>query len=629
MGMALFLVVLSFRLWDINATGGTWDEKFYFEAGKIYVRNILTHNFNSDAWKSNNEHPPVAKYIYGMVNYFLKTKAHDYTASRVMSAIMGALTCLVVYFAGKEFFGKRVGVLAALILAFIPPFVAHNKIAGLETPGALFFTLTAYFFLQGIKRKSNGRYFLSAIFCGLAIGTKYNNFLLLIFVFLVFLLYEKKELFQKKQVTLPVVVVLFPVFAMVVFVASWPWLWVDTYRRLAQSLTFWGSSPIEYFLGRPVGGPPHYYVFYFLGTTPALILAFSAAFIYKAVKNRSFYLSALALWFAVPFLFSFSSFKQDGIRYIYQIYPPLSLISAVGLFAIADAFSWHRHRRLISHFLSSMVILYLAVNCWIIHPYYLDYYNEIVGGPRKVYERKWFDIGWWGEGIKEAVNYLNKDASPNSWIHFRVYPRHEIPPLSTFLRVYRIWKDNFSVKWKGKLKVDREDNYTFYTQNDDGAKLWIDNQLIISDWQDHAVKENKGNIVLTKGMHDIEIHFYENEGLATIRLLWSSSHYTKSIIPSDHLYYAFGPYKGNGLWGQYYNWRFKDFIMNRVDATIDFDWESGPPADAQIDYVVVNTYSEWYRDGSFRSDDFEKVYTVDAAGAPLVTVYRRSKTEGI
>ncbi|GAG67640.1 unnamed protein product, partial [marine sediment metagenome] len=106
---ALFLVALSFRLWDINATGRTWDENAYFNAGKIYINNILTHNFNPDAWRYNRAHPPIAKYIYGIVNYFAKAEAHDYTASRVLSAVMGALICLIVYFAGREFFERRVG----------------------------------------------------------------------------------------------------------------------------------------------------------------------------------------------------------------------------------------------------------------------------------------------------------------------------------------------------------------------------------------------------------------------------------------------------------------------------------------------------------------------------------------
>ena len=305
---------------------------------------------------------------------------------------------------------------------------------------------------------------------------------------MVFLLHKRQELFRKEERSLSVAVAIFPAIAIAVFVASWPWLWTDTWRHLIQSA----------------------------------ILVLFGLFVYKAVKNRNFYLSAIALWFAVPFLYSFSSWKQDGIRYIYQIYPPLSLISAVGLFSFIDAVPWKRYKRLISYSLPSAVVFYLLITCLIIHPYYLDYYNEVVGGPRNVHKRKWFEIGWWGEGIKEAVDYINKSAKPNSWVQFKIVPDHEKPPLDPSLRLYPVPADKFSVKWKGKLKVNREDNYVFYTRSDDGVKLWIDGDLLIDDWQDHALKENQGSIVLARGMHDIELQFYGNEVRAAIALLWSS-----------------------------------------------------------------------------------------------------------
>ena len=76
--------------------------------------------------------------------------------------------------------------------------------------------------------------------------------------------------------------------------------------------------------------------------------------------------------------------------------------------------------------------------------------------------------------------------------------------------------------------------------------------------------------------------------------------------------------------GQYYNGcNFDgDLIMAGVDPKIDFDWGHRGPTNPQIDYVVVNTQWEWYQ-GPFRPNNFEKVYTVDAAGAPLVTIYQK------
>ena len=54
--------------------------------------------------------------------------------------------------------------------------------------------------------------------------------------------------------------------------------------------------------------------------------------------------------------------------------------------------------------------IYLGVACVRIHPYYLDYYNEVVGGPSGAWEARLFETGWWGEGMDRAVAWVNDNA---------------------------------------------------------------------------------------------------------------------------------------------------------------------------------------------------------------------------
>ena len=628
--VALFLIALSFRLWGLNATGGTWDERTYFSAGRHYVWSLLHRNFDPKIWAENAEVPPVAKYIYGAAN-LLFVKGQDYTASRVLSAIMAALTCIIVYLVGKEFFEKRVGVLAALILAFLPPFVAHGKIAGIESPLALFFSLTVYLFLRGIKTGNQLKYLLSGIVCGVALATKFTALLLFVLIFFIFLLAKKVELLKKKGVTIPLAVIFFPLIALLTLVAVWPWLWRSPFWQLMNSaMTYrnYGAWIREYFLGRIIRLPAYYYLVYFAATTPALILILLGSFVHKTLKNRTFHLFALASWLLVPFLWSFGGLRADGIRYIYPIYPPLSLISAIGFFQIADALPLRRYKRAAGGLISTMVVGYLVGICLIIHPYYLDYYNEIVGGPKNVYRHRWFEIGWWGEGIKEAVEYVNKNASPGSYVYFKVRPSHEIAPLSPSLKDCGSYVDNFSIRWEGRLKAPFDDNYSFYTISDDGVRLWIDGKLIVNNWTIHAATENRGDVHLLAGDHKIKLEFYEGPGLATIRLLWSSSHFSKSIIPSEYLFYDADGSRSPGLRGQYYDeLDFKDLKITRIDSSIDFDWKEQSPFVQETDYVVTNTFLEWYGTGFSNPDpnEFKEVYVVKAAGAPLARVYQRIK----
>ena len=95
--------------------------------------------------------------------------------------------------------------------------------------------------------------------------------------------------------------------------------------------------------------------------------------------------------------------------------------------------------------------------------------------------------------------------------------------------------DTFSVLWTGALVVPKSDTYTLYTRSDYGVRVWIDNNVVIKNWGDHAVTENSGRVYLTEGYHAIKIDYYENRGQATMQLLWKSSSIGKQIIPTQYL----------------------------------------------------------------------------------------------
>ena len=100
-----------------------------------------------------------------------------------------------------------------------------------------------------------------------------------------------------------------------------------------------------------------------------------------------------------------------------------------------------------------------------------------------------------------------------------------------------IGANTFSARWTGQVEAQFSGVYTFYTQSDDGARLWINGQQIINNWADRAPTESSGTIQLEAGQrYDIRMEFYEKNGSATARLLWSSASIPKSVVPSSRLY---------------------------------------------------------------------------------------------
>jgi hypothetical protein len=138
---------------------------------------------------------------------------------------------------------------------------------------------------------------------------------------------------------------------------------------------------------------------------------------------------SIVIWFLFPFSQSFYNFRQHGIRYIIEIYSPLALIAAIGFDYVVSKVTKKALLKII--FFMSMVI-YLLVILIKITPYYLEYFNIVAGGTKNVYEKKLFQMGWWGQGIREAAIYIINNVPKNSRIGYAISPINSLPPLAGF-----------------------------------------------------------------------------------------------------------------------------------------------------------------------------------------------------
>lgn len=97
--------------------------------------------------------------------------------------------------------------------------------------------------------------------------------------------------------------------------------------------------------------------------------------------------------------------------------------------------------------------------------------------------------------------------------------------------------DTFSVRWTGKVYAPVTGSYTFTTTSDDGVRLYVNGQLIVNNFTDHAATDNSGSINLTGGtLYDIKLEYYENGGQAVARLAWSYPGQARQIIPANRLF---------------------------------------------------------------------------------------------
>jgi beta-glucosidase len=82
-------------------------------------------------------------------------------------------------------------------------------------------------------------------------------------------------------------------------------------------------------------------------------------------------------------------------------------------------------------------------------------------------------------------------------------------------------KDQFSVRWRGKIVPPETRIYSLGTRTDDGARLYLDNKLLFEDWIEHGEKPNHSKVELKAGKeYEIVLEYFDNSLGATARLVW-------------------------------------------------------------------------------------------------------------
>lgn len=128
-----------------------------------------------------------------------------------------------------------------------------------------------------------------------------------------------------------------------------------------------------------------------------------------------------------------------------------------------------------------------------------------------------------------------------------------------------ISEDSFKAVWKGFIRPDHSEEYTFEAVADDAVRVWIGDELIINNWKnvpDHVSSQVMGtDLTETKTgkiglqadyLYPIRIEYYEHQQNASIQLFWSSSMREKAIVSSEYLFPTKSPNeKRNGLLGTF------------------------------------------------------------------------------
>ena len=155
--------------WE-NLSGGTallneFDPYYQFSITKHMVENGLlspywpTHWINTQKWYPDGLDmstslpalPMTAAVLFQIVSLF-GAKIDLMTFCSILPAVIAVVSCLVLYFVGKDMGGKAVGLFSALFLALAPSFLQRSSLGFFDTevPGVLGLVLFIFLFLRSV-----------------------------------------------------------------------------------------------------------------------------------------------------------------------------------------------------------------------------------------------------------------------------------------------------------------------------------------------------------------------------------------------------------------------------------------------------------------------------------------------
>ncbi len=199
--IAIFFLVLFFNAYfniisnvNMNEKGTTLSDTFYLSGPDPYYNMRLVQTTDqTGVFPFYSQNDPLLAYPFGksggrpplmimsaigfsklLVPFMSESNALGY-AMEFLPALWGALLIFPVYFIGKSLFGRKEGLLAALLIAIIPIHLSsgHGSAYGLfdhDSFNLFLYALTFLFLILSIKEKDKTRSTLYAIFGGIPLA---------------------------------------------------------------------------------------------------------------------------------------------------------------------------------------------------------------------------------------------------------------------------------------------------------------------------------------------------------------------------------------------------------------------------------------------------------------------------
>ncbi|MBN1781353.1 alpha-L-fucosidase [bacterium] len=96
--------------------------------------------------------------------------------------------------------------------------------------------------------------------------------------------------------------------------------------------------------------------------------------------------------------------------------------------------------------------------------------------------------------------------------------------------------DSYGFHYQGFIQIPEDGIYTFFTESDDGSRLWIGDKPVVDNDGLHAMVEKSGSVALAAGYHAIAVSFFEKGGDDDLKVSWQGPGIEKGPVPDSVLF---------------------------------------------------------------------------------------------
>ncbi|HEX8128730.1 MAG TPA: glycosyltransferase family 39 protein [Pyrinomonadaceae bacterium] len=453
-GVALILVLLvllgfALRAHGISEPGFAEDEINKLEAARAYGGGDIT---------PNAEHPMLMKTLI-FISLQLAQRWNgrgspgdtlqmldisEEAAVRFPNVLFGALTLIPLYLLTAAFFGKRTGLLSALLWSFGVNAITYNRIAKEDTLLVFFMLFAFYFYLRakqssGFEPRAKRKFYLSsAVSFGLMFASKYFPHYFGLNMLYHHLVAQRERAPGEPRGRTPAI--FYPLVLITFLVANPAVLLPQTWHYLTAYSSEGLLTHHGYLMGEtlypnqmsstPFGTPVYFYLLFLAIKTPLSLLVALVAGLVVCVRRwrrpgEAFLLLMFVLWI-VPY----SLAGAKWLRYAHSLLPIVYMLAAVGIMWLlrlgatriegGGRFSPLRIVRAI------VFLCFVALPAWLAYeaaPHYATYTNALGFGRAGYYfpHDEFYD-----DGLREAIKYVAERAPEHAAIV------HETPGVARY-----------------------------------------------------------------------------------------------------------------------------------------------------------------------------------------------------